>query len=139
MTTTNKHRHLFRSLCNRSKNNRTKICQNTATAPLAPASGRSIHDLFVHVRFRPWRKISHGHLNFVFLYNRELRNFLLYKKNSERSKQDTFSHSCCHSVRNDKNSNKLLCNFNLITYFYSQSSQQKEPLHIFLCMQAMHK
>ena len=40
---------------------------NKAAAPLAPASGRSMTALFVHVRFRQSRKISHGQFNFVFV------------------------------------------------------------------------
>ena len=73
-----------------SEHQQAFLRNNKAAAPLAPASGRSMNVLFVHVRFRQSRKISHGHLNFVFciIGNCEIS---YYTKKQLRCKRNCFN------------------------------------------------
>ncbi len=48
---------------------------NKASSTLAADGGRSTNALFVHVRFSHRLKISHGQLNHVFLYHRNITGY----------------------------------------------------------------
>ena len=86
--------------CLKDNNFSKKRINRTKRRHRLPCGGRSIYALFAQVHFGKAENLARA-LNQCFLYNRKLRNFLLYKKGSSISSTLKTNFLFYHQSTND--------------------------------------